>query len=102
MVQSIFVKILHCFKSDRQNVENNQGYNENVKTEAKKIAFRLRLKNLAYPLLHGLFLFDEPGSGLSHYIDNRLINLNPNGQNIDTGLIHVSERKARIKQISLF
>jgi len=58
---------------------------------------KLRLKNLAYPLLHGLFLFDEPGSGLSHYIDNRLINLNPNGQNIDTGLIHVSERKARIK-----
>ena len=57
---------------------------------------KLRLKNLAYPLLHGLFLFDEPGSGLSHYIDNRLINLNPNGQNIDTGLIHVSERKARI------
>ena len=69
MVQSKFVKILHCFKSDRQNVENNQGYNENIKTAAKKIAFRLRLKNLVYPSLHGLFLFDGWGSGLSYRIE---------------------------------
>ncbi|SVD30975.1 uncharacterized protein METZ01_LOCUS383829, partial [marine metagenome] len=48
---------------------NNQGYNENIKTAAKKIAFRLRLKNLVYPSLHGLFLFDGWGSGLSYRIE---------------------------------